>query len=92
MKKIKTLEYGKLEMILKDIQKPGRYVDHEIGTLSKDPAELENIGGNVFAALAFQGFHPFLAPLFWPCHIFLFSAGTRPCLPGIGKSIYFQFL
>ena len=53
MKKIKTLEYKKLEMILKDIQKPGRYVDHEIGTLSKDPAELENIGGNVFAALAF---------------------------------------
>ena len=53
MKKIKTLEYGKLEIILKDIQKPGRYVDHEIGTSSKDPSGLENAPGNVFAALAF---------------------------------------
>ena len=53
MKKIKTLEYSELEMILKDIQKPGRYVDHEIGTSSKDPSGLENIVGNVFAALAF---------------------------------------
>ena len=53
MKKIKTLEYSELEMILKDIQKPGRYVDHEIGTSSKDPSGLEDIAGNVFAALAF---------------------------------------
>ncbi len=53
MKKIKTLEYSKLEIILKDIQKPGRYVDHEIGTSSKDPVKLENIPGNVFVALAF---------------------------------------
>ncbi|MCJ7472133.1 MAG: hypothetical protein MUP02_04905, partial [Actinobacteria bacterium] len=53
MKKIKTLEYEKLEIILKDIQKPGRYVDHEIGTSSKNPAVLEGTGGNVFIALAF---------------------------------------
>ena len=53
MKKIKTLEYSKLEIILKDIQKPGRYVDHEIGISSKDPVELEDIPGSVFAALAF---------------------------------------
>ncbi len=53
MKKIQTLEYIKLEKILKDIQKPGRYVDHEIGTSSKDHVRLEDIPGNVFTALAF---------------------------------------
>ena len=53
MEKIKTLKYSKFERLLEDIQKPGRYVDHEIGTSSKDPAQMENILGSVFAAIAF---------------------------------------
>ncbi|MCK5567255.1 MAG: TIGR03960 family B12-binding radical SAM protein [Actinomycetia bacterium] len=53
MKKIKTLEYPELEKLLCDIQKPGRYVDHEIRTSSKDPAQLEGIPGSVTCALAF---------------------------------------
>ncbi len=53
MKKIKTLKYPKLEKLLCDIQKPGRYVDHEIGTSSKDPVHLESIPGSVACGLAF---------------------------------------
>lgn len=53
MKKIKTLQYRELERLLGDIQKPGRYVDHEIGTSSKDPVQMENIPGSITIALAF---------------------------------------
>lgn len=53
MKKIKTLEYGEFEKLLEDIQKPGRYVDHEIGISSKDPVKLEDSPGNIACALAF---------------------------------------
>ena len=53
MKKIKTLEYQKFEKLLEDIQKPGRYVDCEIGTTSKNPKKLENVPNSVFTALVF---------------------------------------
>ena len=40
MKEIKSLEYSKLEELLEGIEKPGRYIDHEIGTSSKKPEHL----------------------------------------------------
>jgi len=51
MKDIKYLEYSKLEELLEGIEKPGRYIDHEIGVSSKDPGSMGDNG--LLAALAF---------------------------------------
>jgi len=53
MKDIKVLKYNELDRLLEGIQKPGRYVDHEIGVQSKDPYELAREAKNVLACLAF---------------------------------------
>jgi len=53
MKDIITLKYHELEKLLEGIQKPGRYVDHEIGVLSKDPGLLVKKASNVLVCLAF---------------------------------------
>jgi len=51
MKDIKTLSYAKLQELLEGIEKPGRYIDHEIGTKSCRLEELDE--KSVLAALAF---------------------------------------
>jgi len=51
MRDIKSLEYEKLEKLLRGIEKPGRYIDNEIGTSSKDPGKLKP--DSVIVALAF---------------------------------------
>ena len=54
MKEIKSLEYERLEELLEGIEKPGRYVDHEIGTSSKKPEQLGE--DSMLIALAFPGY------------------------------------
>jgi radical SAM family uncharacterized protein len=51
MDNIKILSYGRLQDILQDVEKPGRYIDQEIGVSSKRPQDLD--GNSVLAALAF---------------------------------------
>ncbi len=51
MDDIKTLSYGRLQDVLKDVEKPGRYIDCEIGVSSKRPEDLDD--NSVLAALAF---------------------------------------
>ena len=53
MKDILRLKYHELEKLLKGVQKPGRYVDHEIGISSKDPGLLAGKASNVLVCLAF---------------------------------------
>jgi radical SAM family uncharacterized protein len=52
-KTIETLKYGKLEEILKGIEKPGRYIGHEFGIKSKDLNYLANNPETILAALVF---------------------------------------
>jgi len=53
MKDIIRLKYHELEKLLEGVQKPGRYVDHEIGVSSKDPGLLAKRASNVLVCLAF---------------------------------------
>jgi len=53
MKDIIRLKYHELEKLLEGVQKPGRYVDHEIGVFSKDPDLLAKKASSVLVCLAF---------------------------------------
>ncbi len=53
MKDIIRLKYHELEKLLEGVQKPGRYVDHEIGVSSKDPGLLAKKASSVLVCLAF---------------------------------------
>ncbi len=53
MEKIKTLKFSELENLLEGIQKPGRYVNHEVGTKSKDISKIADFSSMVFMALIF---------------------------------------
>ncbi len=53
MNKIKRLGFHLLEKLLEDIEKPGRYINQEIGTKSKNPDLSDNLSGKVFMALVF---------------------------------------
>lgn len=53
MKDIIRLKYHELEKLLEGVQKPGRYVDHEIGVSSKDPDLLAKRASSVLVCLAF---------------------------------------
>ncbi len=53
MEKIKTLKFSELENLLEGIQKPGRYVNHEVGTKSKDISKIADFSSMVFIALIF---------------------------------------
>ncbi|HAJ94676.1 MAG TPA: TIGR03960 family radical SAM protein, partial [Actinobacteria bacterium] len=62
MKDIIILKYHELEKLLEGIQKPGRYVDHEIGTKSKDPGLLAEKASNVLVCLAFPDIYEIGTP------------------------------
>ncbi|MBM3705511.1 MAG: TIGR03960 family B12-binding radical SAM protein [Actinobacteria bacterium] len=47
------LEFSIFESLLKDIEKPGRYIDHEFGTCSKSPEYILSRRNTVLAALIF---------------------------------------
>ena len=53
MKTVKTLKFNELENLLKGIQKPGRYINHEIGANSKDINKIADFTDIVFTALIF---------------------------------------
>jgi radical SAM family uncharacterized protein len=53
MKKIKRLDFGLLEDILKGIEKPGRYVNSEVGTKSKRFDQTNYFYSLVFVALVY---------------------------------------
>jgi len=53
MGEIKRLDFKLLEELLEGVEKPGRYINKEIGTKSKDPLLQESIKGMVFMALVF---------------------------------------
>jgi hypothetical protein len=42
MKILKTLKFNELENLLEGIQKPGRYINREIGANSKDISKIAN--------------------------------------------------
>lgn len=62
MKDIIILKYHELEKLLEGIQKPGRYVDHEIGVLSKDPYKLLKKALSVLVCLAFPDIYEIGTP------------------------------
>ena len=53
MNKIKRLDCNLLERLLKDVEKPGRYINNEIGTKSKSPETIKDFCNLVFTALVF---------------------------------------
>ena len=53
MRIIKTLKFDELENLLEGVQKPGRYINHEIGASSKDINKIADFTDTVFAALIF---------------------------------------
>ncbi len=50
---IKRLDFKLLEELLEGIEKPGRYINKEIGTKSKDPLLVRDLAEMVFMALVF---------------------------------------
>ena len=53
MRTVKTLKFKELEILLENIQKPGRYINKEIGTSSKNLSIIKDPSGIIFAALVF---------------------------------------
>jgi radical SAM family uncharacterized protein len=53
MDKIKRLDFTLLEKLLKDIEKPGRYINNEIGTKSKTPGTVKDFHDLILMALVF---------------------------------------
>ncbi|HJX01624.1 MAG TPA: TIGR03960 family B12-binding radical SAM protein, partial [Candidatus Humimicrobiaceae bacterium] len=53
MDKIKRLDFTLLEKLLKDIEKPGRYINNEIGTKSKSPGTVKDFHDLTLMALVF---------------------------------------
>jgi len=53
MNQIEKLSSDLLKELLEDIEKPGRYINNEIGVKSKNPDLLDNIPEKVFMALVF---------------------------------------
>ncbi len=53
MDKIKRLDSDLLGRLLKDIEKPGRYINNEIGTKSKSPGTIKDFQNLVLMALVF---------------------------------------
>ncbi len=53
MGKIKRLDFSLLESLLKDVEKPGRYINNEIGTKSKYPDIAGSASDLVFMAIVF---------------------------------------
>ncbi|MFA5014747.1 MAG: TIGR03960 family B12-binding radical SAM protein, partial [Actinomycetota bacterium] len=53
MDKIKRLDSDLLGRLLKDIEKPGRYINNEIGTKSKSPGTMEDFQDLILMALVF---------------------------------------
>ncbi len=53
MDKIKRLDFTLLGKLLKDIEKPGRYINNEIGTKSKSPGTVKNFHDLILMALVF---------------------------------------
>ncbi len=53
MDKIKRLDFTLLGKLLKDIEKPGRYINNEIGTKSKSPGTVKGFHDLILMALVF---------------------------------------
>jgi radical SAM family uncharacterized protein len=53
MRTVKTLKFKELEILLEDIQKPGRYINKEIGTSSKNLSRIKDPSSIIFTALVF---------------------------------------
>jgi radical SAM family uncharacterized protein len=53
MNRIKRLEFNLLEKLLKDVEKPGRYISNEIGVKSKSPEPASDFRSMIFMALVF---------------------------------------
>src|SRR4030042_6754405 len=53
MKEIKRLRFDMLEKLLEGIEKPGRYINNEIGTKSKNPGAPDFFYDKVLMALVF---------------------------------------
>lgn len=53
MDKIERLDSNLLERLLKDIEKPGRYINNEIGTKSKSPGVIRDFQNLILMALVF---------------------------------------
>src|SRR4030043_1416695 len=53
MDKIKRLDFTLLGKLLKDIEKPGRYINNEIGTKSKGPGTVKDFHDLILMALVF---------------------------------------
>ncbi|HEY4663322.1 MAG TPA: TIGR03960 family B12-binding radical SAM protein [Candidatus Humimicrobiaceae bacterium] len=53
MDKIKRLDFTLLGKLLKDIEKPGRYINNEIGTKSKNPGTVKDFHDLILMALVF---------------------------------------
>lgn len=53
MNKIKKLDFDLLEKLLKDIEKPGRYINNEVGARSKSPEPANDFYNLISMALVF---------------------------------------
>ena len=53
MNKIKKLDFDLLEKLLKDIEKPGRYINNEVGSRSKSPEPASDFYNLISMALVF---------------------------------------